>query len=185
MKRSHLLSLAIAVLVLLSAPVTHADTELSLYTGKTSISDTDLNVYYFASGLARVRENFDASSLIGARLTRWGDQLDWLGVAFDLSSFTGRSRDMELRVMPLSLLLMLRLSFLRSEEFPRGTLHPYLGIGPSLIYYRYTLDARPAVTEPLSVSSLGTAWPVSAGVTWQFSKHVGLRGIQVHEVLHR
>ena len=34
--------------------------------------------------------------------------------------------------MPLSLLVMVRHGFLKDEEFTRGRLQPYVGVGPSL-----------------------------------------------------
>ncbi len=173
-KKCHLTALLVAILLLLSFTDSRADTELSLYTGETSISDTNFDVYYYGSGSVTRHEHFDATSLKGIRLTHWGDDVSWLGLTFDLSSFSGRSDTIDLRVMPLSTLLLFRASLLRSTEFPRGTLHPYLGIGPSLVYYRYSLDFGPAIGQPLNVTGGDVGWTGSSGVTWQFSKYVGL-----------
>lgn len=56
----------------------------------------------------------------------------------------------------------------------RGGPCPYLGIGPSLVYYRYSLDYRPAISEVQNVVSFDIGTVAAGGVTWQLSKHVGL-----------
>jgi hypothetical protein len=83
---------------------------------------------------------FEETFLIGGRIGYWFNSVPWLGFALDVSHFkTEESTDkpsevpsFKLEVIPISPLLMLRYPLLKSAEFPRGEVYPYLGVGPGM-----------------------------------------------------
>jgi opacity protein-like surface antigen len=93
-----------------------------------------------------------------------------------LSYFQGNSQNVDFSVVPFSLLFMLRYPLLISEDYPQGKIQPYLGGGPSAIYYDMTVDFRPTLSERISDWGFDTGWDFRAGLLWQFHKNFGLFG---------
>ncbi len=77
-----------AVLVMLLAGVSQAETGISMYTGETFVQDTTHVLYHSSNTVSRL-EHFDASRTRGIHLDSWGDKdWRWLGWELDLSSLS-------------------------------------------------------------------------------------------------
>lgn len=63
-----------------------------------------------------------------------------LGAAIDVSTTTVDIEDLEMDILPLSLLAMLRVPLLKSEDRPHGILQPYIALGPSILMANATLE---------------------------------------------
>ena len=91
-----------------------------------------------------VAANFDDSITYGMRAGYWFGK--WGGLALDVFTFEPNldaesfTQGADVRVIPISALLMLRWPLLASEEYPLGRLHPYIGGGPSLFLTKFEGD---------------------------------------------
>ena len=73
----------------------------------------------------------------------WLNSVPWLGFALNLSYFKSSedaSDGLNLRVYPISGLLMLRYPLFKSDTYPLGRLQPYFGIGPAAFVSRAKLE---------------------------------------------
>ena len=127
------------------------------------------------SGTARTID-FEHSMTFGARRGYWLKDLPWVGVAVDLSFFTAEQSDVRFVVVPLSALLMLRLSFLPTEDLPGGHLQPYLGFGPSVYYEHASVDFRPEMTKKTTWDRIDITLDARVGLAWQFNRRLALFG---------
>jgi hypothetical protein len=91
-----------------------------------------------------VHTNFDDAVTFGGRGGYWFGK--WAGLALDVFTFeteldavgaTQFTEGSDLRVIPISALLMLRWPLLESDQYPLGRMHPYIGGGPSLFITRF------------------------------------------------
>lgn len=118
---------------------------------------------------------YDTSGTFGVRGGYWLESLPWLGGAMDLSFFQRKAEGAHIDLVPLSLLLMLRYPLITNNEFPKGKLQPYIGIGPSFFYSHSTMDFGP----PLGQATHGNFFTdvgldVRAGTSWQFHRAVAV-----------
>jgi hypothetical protein len=112
---------------------------------------------------------FDASPTVGIRGGYWSKNLPLLGLAGDLSYFGRKAEEAELQVIPFSVLLMLRWPLLVSDEFPRGTLQPYIGFGPALFFSHASIGAPPPLPDlNKNTNELGLDFRI--GLAWQTHK---------------
>jgi len=119
--------------------------------------------------------NFDASGTFGVRGGYWFEPFPWLGFAVDLSFFQRKAEAAHIDLVPLSLLLMLRYPLLTSEQFPKGQLQPYVGIGPSVFSSHTSIDFGPPFGGVNHGNVFGDGGvDVRAGLTWQAHKSFGL-----------
>ena len=75
------------------------------------------------------------SPIGGLRVGYFFERFPWLGVAGDISYFIqawGIQSAYEITSIPISALVMFRLSLIKSPEHPNGRAQPYLAVGPSL-----------------------------------------------------
>jgi opacity protein-like surface antigen len=150
---------------------------MDLYLGAAITDDSEVQVdTYFPRESASERTGYDTSFTFGYRFGYWLDFFHYLGVAADLSYFQAESEKVDFSIVPLSILLMLRWPLLTSAEYPHGKIQPYLGGGPSLIYYDMTVDLRPTVSEKVSDWSFEDGWDFRAGLLWQFHRNFGIFG---------
>jgi hypothetical protein len=98
-----------------------------------------------------VDTSFEDSITYGVRAGYWFGK--WAGLALDVFTFEPNldaqdfTQDADVRVTPISLLLMLRWPLLASEKYPLGRLHPYIGGGPSLFLTKFDGDVNLAVLD--------------------------------------
>ena len=105
-----------------------------------------------------VDTSFEDSISYGMRGGYWFGK--WVGVALDVFTFEpnldakgftldeeGFQEHADVRVIPISALLMLRWPLLASEEYPLGRLHPYVGGGPSLFLTKFEGDVDLAIFD--------------------------------------
>jgi hypothetical protein len=98
-----------------------------------------------------VDTSFEDSITYGMRAGYWFGK--WAGLALDVFTFEPNldagdfTQDADVRVIPISALLMLRWPLLASEEYPLGRLHPYIGGGPSLFLTKFEGDVNLAVLD--------------------------------------
>ena len=115
----------------------------------------------------------------------WLESVPWLGGAVDVSYFQADGDNVDITVIPSSLLVMLRWPLLTSDEFPKGRLQPYMGVGPSFFYLESTADFTPTISRKLRDAALDVGLDVRSGLAWQFHKHFALFTEYRFSYLHR
>ncbi len=119
-----------------------------------------------SSESATRRVDFDPSFTVGTRVGYWLERYPWFGGAIDGSYFAADGDTVDISVGTLSFLMMLRWPLLTSEDFPKGRLQPYAGIGPGIFFADLTADFRPTVSERVDefVAELGL--DLRGGLAW-------------------
>jgi hypothetical protein len=117
---------------------------------------------------------FDPSATFGMRGGYWFDSVSGVGVAGDVSFFEAEANHVRFRIVPVSLLVMLRVPLLVTDEIPGGRLQPYIGIGPSFLYRDSTGDFRPENPKKVAVRSVEAGFDAHLGLLWQFHRHFGV-----------
>ena len=172
MKSSFVILLLMLAGLLFGAEV-RAEAFVDLYAGGAFTSDrgSDLTIppqFFNPSGASppnapnqiirrtSMDASFDDSITYGMRAGYWFGR--WAGLALDVFTFqsdvnaqgftldkAGFPETADVRVIPISALLMLRWPLLVSEEYPFGRLHPYVGGGPSLFLTEFegSVDLAP------------------------------------------
>ncbi len=157
---------------------------LDVYGGEASTKDASVTAEITSYGIVMAtttrsrteKVDFDASFTMGGRLGYWFEKLPWLGVSFDVSYFKAEGEKAEFDVVPLSLLLMLRCPLFKNENFPKGKLQPYAGVGPGYFFTNSRVNFRPALQDSVSGSSGEVGFDLRAGLAWQFHKHWAIFG---------
>ena len=177
MKYKLLLSVIVFALVCAIPTLIRAEGFADLYLGAAITEGSKVKVEsHFPDESASEKASYDSSFTFGGRIGYYPDLFPYLGVAWDLSYFQADSEKVDFSVVPLSLLFMLRWPLLISKDYPHGKIQPYLGAGPSAIYYDMTVDLRPAVSEKVSDWGFDTGWDFRAGLLWQFHGNFGVFG---------
>jgi hypothetical protein len=118
--------------------------------------------------------SFDSSGTFGVRGGYWLEPLPWLGLAADLSYFQRKAPSADIDLVPLSLLVMLRYPMLTSEQFPKGRLQPYVGVGPGLFYSHTSIDFGPPFGSVNHGSIEDVGFDGRAGVAWELHKRFAM-----------
>lgn len=175
----------IATFCLALAAPAWAEGFIDVYTGGAFTEDDSVSTSGLL-GTGRRSIDFDDSALLGIRGGLWGGgRLPFLGVAFDISGFAPDLDDpgsADLAVIPHSLLILFRVPLLTSDEFPNGQIHPYAGVGPSLVVSRLDLDSGSTLAGALGLgggiddteADLGI--DVRGGLDVMLTPHFGLFG---------
>ncbi len=150
MARVKLFVTSFAMFLLLLAPtLTSAEGFIDLYAGVASTQDADVSVEEFSPFLAPAEVSrtvdFDTSVTFGVRVGYYRPGVPGLGIAFDVSSFQAENNDVDIALVPFSLLLMLRWPLFTSDELPQGRLQPYVGIGGGIFMADVEVDFGPTV----------------------------------------
>ena len=82
----------------------------------------------------------------------WFDSVSWVGVAGDVSFFEAEAHHVRFRIVPVSLLVMLRVPLLVTDEIPGGRLQP----------------------NKVAVRSVEAGFDAHLGLLWQFHRHFGV-----------
>jgi len=122
------IALAAVLAVLAQVPAASAEWFADAYLGPAVTSSSTLTFTTFGEE-RKEKVGGRSSALFGLRFGRWLDDVPWFGLAVDASYFRPAP---DVQTVPLSLLVMVRYGFLKDEEFTRGRLQPYVGVGPSL-----------------------------------------------------
>ncbi len=121
--------------------------------------------------------DFKDSFTVGGRIGYWTERFPWLGVAIDASYFDAddNKADIQIPVVGLSVLLMMRYRLFTSEQFPKGRLQPYLGIGPELAFTKISAEFKDGNgTTKIKEHATGGGIDIRTGMLWQFHQHWGI-----------
>ena len=177
MRYKTFLAVTVFALIGVTPALIRAEWLTDVYLGAAITDDSEVKVdSYFPRESASEKTSYGTSFTFGGRFGYWMDFFHYLGLALDLSYFQADSEKVDFSIVPLSLLFMLRWPLLTSEDYPHGKIQPYLGGGPSAIYYDMSVDLRPAVSDKVSDWSFDTGWDFRAGLLWQFHKNFGVFG---------
>jgi opacity protein-like surface antigen len=145
---------------------------VDLYAGGATTSNADTTVsspFLTLSG----ETQWKASFVGGGRVGFYFEGLPWIGMALDASWFRPEedvsANPVKLDVVPISVLVMGRLLLVKSPEFPKGRLQPYLGIGPGFFLTKFKLD-----TPMVSDSSFDVGLDLRAGLNFMIIKNLGV-----------
>jgi len=123
----------------------------------------------------RQHVDFKNSFSTGARFGYWIERFPWLGGAIDASFFEANAKnaDINIPVGALSFLLMFRYPLLVNEQFPKGRLQPYVGIGPELAFSEISAEFRENGSGKIKEFATGIGLDLRTGFLWQFHRHWG------------
>jgi opacity protein-like surface antigen len=151
-------NLGVVITLMLSllcwAPGVWAEPYIAAYAGYSLLSDTDLKTDFVADLLTgtqgrgiRLSTDVDNSAIIGGKIGYWFDFFPLVGAELDIYAFSPdifsppqtsgsveltAPNNFDVSVTAVSFNLMGRYPLLKSPDFPRGRLQPYIGIGPGL-----------------------------------------------------
>lgn len=157
MKRANALLVVMILLVAVVVPgadAARAEGFVDLYIGGAFTADTDGKIDADPPGSVPELPgpfdvDFENSVTGGARAGYWLDSIPWLGFALDGSHFSAKEDArpvgpsiLQLRIIPVSGLLMLRYPMLKSSEFPRGQVYVYAAAGPAAFITTATAELK-------------------------------------------
>ncbi|HEY5656886.1 MAG TPA: outer membrane beta-barrel protein [Myxococcota bacterium] len=200
MKRSFI-TLLLALVGLLAGAEVRAEAFVDIYAGGAFTNDASSNisippVFQPAppppTSIARdanVSTRFDDSVTYGLRAGYWFGR--WFGMAIDAFTFEPNlsgmpfTPDADVRVIPISALLMLRWPLLQDDDYPLGRLHPYIGGGPALMISEFegfvdlALFNFTGITPPsgtLKSKNVDPAMQLLVGLDFEILPFVGVFG---------
>ncbi len=140
MRRLKLIAIIIILnLVAINPHFVKAELFVDIFAGGSFSKDDNLTVSFTDKKITS-QANFDQSLSIGYRLGYNLNNFPFLGFAMEISYFTQDTDDADLRVIPVSALLMLRYSLSNWKNYPDGDILPYLAIGPSMFFSRINYE---------------------------------------------
>lgn len=183
-KKEHLIQgVGLLFLCLTPLPV-RAEIFFDIYAGQAEVADTTVSAS-LQEGIAILggtqvrasrRTSFDTSAVFGLRGGYWSESYPWLGAALDLSHFEAKGEGVEIKVTPLSGLVMLRYPLVVSQAFPKGRIQPYAGLGASFASTSFKLDFRPELPETIDENGFGIGPDFRAGLAWRLSERIAVFG---------
>jgi opacity protein-like surface antigen len=167
-------------------------------TGFTESEDHDNRAPAFDLDVTVSDIAYNDGALVGGRAGYWFESLPWLGLGVDVSHLFGPDisvqttsfracvpagcstgpqtvRRADLDVTSVGFDVLLRLSLLRSQEFPKGRLQPYLSAGPAIFAAQFD-DTSNFAPANQSDSDTVVGVKAAAGLAWQFHEHLALFG---------
>jgi opacity protein-like surface antigen len=186
MQKKHIISLLFLVFCILTIGSVHnagAEGFMDIYGGGAFTQNADADISRSVSYLGSIRKktdtenvHFGSSFTAGYRFGCWSEKYPYLGVAGDLSYFRAGNETVKVHAVPMSFLVMLRWPLLKTRDFPKGRIQPYVGIGPGFFYSYSEADFQPEFSDTVSGFSLDMGVDARAGIAWQFHKHMALFG---------
>lgn len=195
MRKKFLLTVFLVSALLVLSPLrASAEWFADLYVGPAFTQSKDVNLKFLGNKFTGEDVDFDTSGSFGGRLGHWFEVLPYLGFAIDVSHFRpdigaqfvtvcssfscfiDPNLHFDLAVTAVSFDAMVRWPLLRSNEYPKGRLQPYLTVGPAIFIARgkdlFTTGGP--VTKSDTDTSVGPK--VGAGLAWQFYRNVAFFG---------
>lgn len=123
----------VTLLMLLMSNDAFCEWSGDIYIGVHSSQADDMSIK-FNGATVKTYADPDTGSIFGGRIGYWFENYSWLGWAVDASASELDFEDKVIGVGAISTLLMVRLSLKSSEEFPKGRIQPYLGVGPGFFF---------------------------------------------------
>lgn len=170
--------ISVSILSLIFTTNVNAEKFLDIYGGTNSTEDTTV---YLAEGLRweprdeyAMDFDFDSDITLGFRLGFWLENSPNIGLAFDVSYFKADAENAEFTIIPLSFLLMARMPFLSSEEFPNGRMLPYLAIGPSVMNYDFEVDLSSVDGRKVDGESVDFGLDLRGGLLWKVTDKIAI-----------
>jgi len=131
-------TILLSAALVLGADRARAEGFAEVYVGGAFNPDTDGTVGAMGMNTTRSTQ-FDNSFLSGGRAGYWLESFPWVGFAVTGGYYHVKedvdpidTSRIEFDMIPTSALLMLRYPLLKSSEYPRGQLYPYVGVGPAV-----------------------------------------------------
>lgn len=123
-------TILIAVLLIMMPASVLAEGFSDLYIGYAQSQDQDISG---SVGNITTKAEFEGGISAGYRIGYWPESIPFVGFAMEISYLEQNIKDeADLRVIPITPLLMLRIPLFKSDEFPYGEWQPYLGVGPGI-----------------------------------------------------
>jgi hypothetical protein len=117
------------------------------------------------------RTRYQGSATGGLRGGIFPDPVPWLGVAGEVSAFAPHSPDADIRVVPVSLLIFLRLPPEGPEGYEVGDYYPYVGAGAGAFFSTFDFDAGPIDAQDWTVD---VGLDLRAGLRWKAAERFSL-----------
>lgn len=146
-----------------------------IYLGMHSTQADDMSVK-FNGATVKTYADSDTGSIFGGRIGYWFNSYPWLGLALDLSFSELDFDDIQIGVGSLSTLLMFRLPINSSQEFPKGRIQPYLGVGPGFFYGGMSefIEEVPPSGRVLDDSYFSMGFDGRIGITYLINPSMGV-----------
>jgi len=184
MERRILIGIGAAIVLILGLlpAAGRAEPFWDFYYGAMEIADDDVSastqvVSIFGPGpVTHISKNvsYDTANVFGMRGGYWFEGVPWLALAFDLSYFEANSPGVDIRLLPMTGLLMLRHGLAVDGRYPRGRLQPYVGVGLSYAFADISVDFSPELPESADGYGSATGPVLCAGLDWQLTPNVGV-----------
>jgi len=149
--------------MLLHAPdLAVAELFADLYLGAAYNRNLEIDFEVPSTGLSATEEDDVTSFVFGGRFGNWFKKNPAWGLALDASYFEPDVGDANIRLIPLSLLLMFRM---------RGPVMPHVAIGPALFFsdIDYNLSEF-GISKTYSDRTLDLGLDARLGFSWKFSR---------------
>ena len=165
--RGLMISLLAVGLLTLNPSFAAAEKFAALYVGGAFTTNEDIDISA-SGGKDTAKADFDNSFTVGYRMGYWFEPLPWLGLALDVSYFAPDYDNGDLDIIPLTGLVMFRLPLMKSKDYPKGQLLPYVGVGPGAFFSKIKYDvansAVPALLKKPPFSGNYSDWTLDIGL---------------------
>ena len=133
----------------LNPPFATAERFAALYVGGSFTTDHDLSISSPEKKFTS-KVNFDDSFTLGYRMGYWFETFPEIGLALEASYFRPNAYDKNLHTIdhadlytiPVSALLMFRRPLMKSNDYPKGQLLPYVGVGPAIFFSKIEYEVE-------------------------------------------
>lgn len=178
--------LTVAILILCSLTLTpcvaKAGKSVDLYLGGSFGRDEELT--YSASGKRETREvDFNSSFTMGYRLGYWLESLPGVGLSLEASYFTQNTDNADLRIIPISALMIFQIPLSKMCDYSKEGFISYLGAGPGIFFsnikYEVANSSVPAllgkaISGKYSDHASNIGLDIRAGVAKMYFKNIRL-----------
>ena len=136
---------------------------VDLYLGGVVPEDGDVDGQASAFGVSisdSTKADYDNTQTVGGRVGFWSPSIRWMGFALDVSYFELEADGTETKVLPVSVLAVLR--------YPGDRLQPYAGIGAGVFFTDTKVDIQLAgENKNFSDSGIDFGLDTRAGLAWK------------------